>query len=159
MSQTRAPRSSAIVLVAFVVAVLLGALLLFLLEPFVGKSLLPQYGGAPAVWITCVFFFQRVLFLGYVYAYVLDRHLPLFGQLLVHAALIAGALLTLPVAFRFGVAERLFQHPIPSLLVVLTLSVGWPFFVIAGTAPLAQAWYARAQHVRSPFFLYVASNV
>jgi hypothetical protein len=51
-------------LVPFVVAVLLGALLLFLLEPFVAKSLLPQYGGAPAVWITCVFFFQLLLWTG-----------------------------------------------------------------------------------------------
>ncbi len=149
--------------VPFVVAVLLGALLLFLLEPFVGKSLLPQYGGAPAVWITCVFFFQLVLLLGYVYAYAVDRYLRPWGQLLVHAALIAGALLTLPVAFRSatfanGVAERLIQHPIPSLLAVLALSVGLPFFVIAATAPLAQAWYARAQHLRSPYFLYVASN-
>jgi hypothetical protein len=157
------PRSSAIVLVSFVVAVLLGALLLFLLEPFVGKSLLPQYGGAPAVWITCVFFFQLVLLLGYVYAYALDRHLPVVGQLLVHAALIGVALATLPVAFRFAtlgnvVGERLLQNPLPSLLVVLTLSVGLPFFVIAATAPLAQAWYARAQHLRSPYFLYVASN-
>jgi hypothetical protein len=149
--------------VPFVVAVLLGALLLFLLEPFVGKSLLPQYGGAPAVWITCVFFFQLVLLLGYLYAYALDRYLPPSGQLLVHAALIAGALLTLPVAFRSatfasGVAERPLQHPVPSLLVVLALSVGLPFFVIAATAPLAQAWYARAERLRSPYFLYVASN-
>jgi len=37
------------------------ALLLFLIQPMVGKMILPSLGGTPAVWNTCMMFFQAVL--------------------------------------------------------------------------------------------------
>jgi len=38
-----------------------GSLCLFLLELFAGKFLLPRFGGAPAVWVSCLAFFQVAL--------------------------------------------------------------------------------------------------
>ena len=35
-----------------------GSLCLFLLELFAGKFLLPRFGGAPAVWVSCLAFFR-----------------------------------------------------------------------------------------------------
>ncbi len=52
----------------FTATVLLGASLLFLVQPMIGKRLLPQLGAAPAVWNTCLVFFQAVL-AGYAYAH------------------------------------------------------------------------------------------
>ncbi len=37
-----------------------GAAFLFLVQPMVGKMILPALGGAPVVWITCMLFFQLV---------------------------------------------------------------------------------------------------
>src|SRR5688572_28972956 len=46
-----------------------GALLMFLLEPMAAKMVLPRLGGAPAVWNTCVVFFQGMLLVGYAYSH------------------------------------------------------------------------------------------
>jgi hypothetical protein len=43
-----------------------GAVLMFVLEPMAAKMVLPFLGGAPAVWNTCVVFFQAMLLAGYV---------------------------------------------------------------------------------------------
>ena len=39
----------------------LSAFLLFCVEPIVGKTLLPVFGGVPSVWNTCLVFFQAML--------------------------------------------------------------------------------------------------
>ena len=41
------------------------------------------------------------------------------------------------------------------------MSVGLPFFALAGNAPLLQAWFVRSGHpnARNPYFLYRASNI
>ena len=41
------------------------------------------------------------------------------------------------------------------------MSVGLPFFALAGNAPLLQAWFVRSRHpnARNPYFLYRASNI
>src|SRR5258708_39927421 len=49
-----------------------------------GKEVLPWFGGAPAVWTTCMLFFQEGLLLGYLYAHLLSEKLPLRGQRAVH---------------------------------------------------------------------------
>ena len=40
-----------------------GAFLLFLVQPLIGKFILPWFGGGPGVWTVCILFFQ-VLLLG-----------------------------------------------------------------------------------------------
>jgi hypothetical protein len=46
-----------------------GATLLFVVQPMVGKMILPLLGGTPAVWSTCMVFFQAALLAGYAYAH------------------------------------------------------------------------------------------
>jgi hypothetical protein len=46
-----------------------GATLLFVVQPMVGKMILPLLGGTPAVWSTCMVFFQVALLAGYAYAH------------------------------------------------------------------------------------------
>ena len=55
--------------VLYAVTLFVGAALLFLVQPLVGKMLLPLVGGSPGVWNTCMVFFQAVLLAGYLYAH------------------------------------------------------------------------------------------
>lgn len=52
-------------------------------------------------------------------------------------------------------------NPIGWLLLVLTKSIGLPFFALAATAPILQRWFAGTDHpsAKDPYFLYAASNL
>src|ERR1044072_6886547 len=72
----------------FSVTLFISAGLLFWIQPLIAKTLLPLLGGAPAVWNTCLLFFQTMLLLGYVYAVVSSRWLSLRSQAVVHLSLL-----------------------------------------------------------------------
>jgi len=141
----------------FTLAILCSAAALFLVQPLAGKILLPLLGGSPAVWNTCLVFFQTALLAGYYYADVLARRVPLRLQVAVHAAVLAAAAAFLPVATQQAAPAG---SPIPWLLATLALTVGPPFFALSATAPLLQRWFAlsRDPAARDPYFLYAASN-
>lgn len=126
----------------------------------VAKLILPLLGGSPAVWNTCVVFFQTVLLLGYGYAHVLTTAWKPRYQLMGHSAVLLLPLPLLPIALLDWMPPTTVD-PIGWLLALLTVSVGLPFFVISTTAPLVQKWFAYTQQVgsRDPYFLYAASNV
>ena len=54
----------------FVGAAFASAFLIFLVQPMVGKRILPWFGGVPAVWTLCLAFYQTTLFAGYAYAHL-----------------------------------------------------------------------------------------
>ena len=145
----------------FVAAIFVSATLLFTVQPFTGKLLLPLAGGSPQVWNTCMVFFQGVLLAGYLYAHGLSK-LSVKVQVGVHLLVLAIAAIVLPVdvAGLSKMQSPLGETPTAWLLMVLTMSVGLPFFAVSTTAPLLQSWFARSGHVRAkdPYFLYVASN-
>jgi len=152
-------RSSTPLLGIYAVTVFLGAGLLFLVQPMVSKMLLPHLGGSPAVWNTCMCFFQAALLLGYFYAHWLSRHFGGGAQAAVHCAVLGIAALFLPLDLTLPVppAEG---SPVPWLLGTLAITVGPPFFAISATAPLLQRWFSRTSHpaASDPYFLYAASN-
>ena len=84
----------------FPYAVFLGAFLLFQIQPMIGKYFLPWFGGAPAVWMTCLMFFQLLLLGGYAYAHFL-QNLRSRRQVLTHAIL-----LSLAVHLLDGASDR-----------------------------------------------------
>src|SRR5437667_10105619 len=65
----------------FTLTVFLSSFLLFLVQPLVGKMVLPTFGGAPPVWTASLVFFQTPLLLGYAYAHVSAAHLSLCALL------------------------------------------------------------------------------
>lgn len=151
----------------FAFSVFLSALLLFMLEPFIGKALLPWFGGMPSVWSTCLLFFQVSLFAGYAYSHVLVHRLAPRAQVTVHLVLVGAALTALaiqaflwrgPVLPGVGLKPPDSQWPVLRLLVLLGLTVGLPFFTLSTTGPLAQAWFARVAPGISPYRLYALSN-
>ena len=75
----------------FVCASFASAFLIFLVQPMVAKRILPWFGGAPAVWVLCLAFYQTTLFAGYAYAHLLIRCARPTQQLIIHAVAFAGA--------------------------------------------------------------------
>lgn len=93
--------------ISFVMALMLSALLMFFVQPIVGKTLLPALGGAPQVWNTCMVFFQTMLFAGYLHAHYTGVIIGLKRQAIVHLGVALAALIFLP----FGVTEDRLLSP------------------------------------------------
>src|SRR5437588_4014969 len=148
-------------LLAFAATLFLSAVLLFVVQPMMGKVILPFLGGTPAVWNTCMVFFQALLLAGYTYAHATTTWLGVRRQALLHLGVLLLPLLSLGLSLDRGLLDYGEGNPIPGLLLVLFLSVGLPFFVVATSAPLLQKWFASTGHRASkdPYFLYGASNL
>ncbi|HET6881842.1 MAG TPA: hypothetical protein VFI31_16880, partial [Pirellulales bacterium] len=146
--------------ILFALTIFAAAALLFLLEPMVGKMLLPTFGGAPAVWNVCLAFFQVVLLAAYAYAHWLTRAASLRAQLAVHLVVVALPWVVLPLAESHNWAPRGGSDPTWSLLAQLFTTAGLPFFVVAATSPLLSQWFAASghRHAADPYYLYAASN-
>jgi hypothetical protein len=142
----------------FAVTAFVSAFLIFIVQPMVGKHILPWFGGVPAVWMVCLCFYQLALFSGYGYAHLLIRRVRLSRQLLVHALLFAAALVVLPVLPEASWKPAGDAPPGARILAMLTVNVALPFLLLAATGPLLQAWYALAHPGRSPYALYAVSN-
>ena len=143
---------------AFRVTTGLGAFLLFLVQPLIARQIVPWFGGGPAVWSACLLFFQLALVGGYFYAHW-TRRLGPRRQAWLHLALLAGACLTLPIVPSPAWKPPDGSEPVLRVLMLLGASVGVPFVLLAATAPLVQDWLARARPSRTPYRLYVISNI
>src|SRR6478735_8973318 len=73
----------------YVLTIFLSAFLLFSVQPFFAKMVLPRLGGSPAVWSVAMVFFQGMLLAGYAYANLIVRYLTLPRAALVHAVVLA----------------------------------------------------------------------
>lgn len=149
-----------------VLASFLGAFLLFALQPLVGKSLLPIYGGGAGPWIACMLFFQLVLLGGYAYAHGLARKLGTPAAWRIHGGLALASVAVLALGFRTGAAPWTppagtgagTLYPPLAILITLTASAGVPLLMLASTSPLIQAAYASLHPDRNPYRLYAVSN-
>jgi hypothetical protein len=148
--------------VLFAATLFVSAALLFWVEPMVAKMLLPLLGGTPAVWNTCLLFFQTMLLAAYAYALFASRRLTLAQQIVIQLALLAVAALTFPISISAATAASVPREgdPVFWLLGRLFVVVGLPFFVLSTLSPLLQRWFAATDHesARDPYFLYAASN-
>jgi hypothetical protein len=135
--------------------------MLFLVEPMVAKMLLPLVGGAPSIWTAAVLFFQAGLLAGYAYAHGLARRLSSRQQAAVHLGVMLLPLLVLPISVPLGWSLPTGGSPVLSILLLLCLMVGLPFFVVSAGSPLLQRWFASTghPHASDPYFLYRASNL
>ncbi|WP_143393288.1 spermidine synthase [Fimbriiglobus ruber] len=157
--------------VLFAVTLFVSATLLFMVQPMVGKMILPLLGGSPAAWNTCMVFFQGLLLLGYLYAHNLSTKYTPARQTVLHlcvlgatvAWLAAAAVLSpnhSPVAVFKSLAPQGYSYPMFGVLALLGVAIGIPFLVISTSAPLLQRWFAYSGHpsAKDPYFLYAASN-
>lgn len=137
------------------------AMLLFIVEPMVGKMILPTFGGTPAAWNTCMVFFQAMLLAGYAYAHGSTAWLGVRRQAAVHLAVLLIPLALLPINLTDGCPPPTDGNPTFWLLGRLLLGVGVPFFAVSSSAPLLQKWFSATNHkaAADPYFLYGASNI
>lgn len=149
-----------IILAAYATAVFCSAFLLFLVQPVFSRMVLPLLGGSPAVWNTCMLFFQAALLAGYLYAHLTTRWLRPRAQATLHLGLMATAAIVLPVSVGEA-APSGGGSPITWLLLLMATTVGLPFFVLSGTGPILQRWFSETGHpgAANPYWLYAASNL
>jgi spermidine synthase len=145
----------------FPAAVFLSAALVFAVEPMLGRLLLPQLGGSPAIWNTSLAFFQAALLAGYGYAHLLQKIGSVRRQMGLHVLALAAGALCLPLRITGLLGAPWTAAPALWLVLTLAVSVGLPFAVLSATAPLLQAWSARAHRprARQVYGLYAASNL
>ena len=117
------------------ITIFLNAALLFIVEPMIAKMILPFLGGSPAVWNTSLMFYQIFLLAGYAYAHFAASWLGTRRQALLHLVLAFAALSLLPVTLPLDWLKTPMLGPVNLVLAVLTVSVGFPFFVLSAGAP------------------------
>ncbi len=159
LSEAKTDRSLSLIIL-FAGTLFTSASLMFVLQPLFGKLLLPLLGGSPAVWNTCMVFYQSLLFLGYLYAHTISTRFGQHRQIQIHTVVILISFLALPLALPENIAPPTDSNPTLWLLWTLFLAIGLPFFVVSTTAPLVQKWFANIGHHTShdPYYLYAASN-
>lgn len=142
----------------FAAAIFLGAFLLFLVQPIMGRFILPWFGGGASVWTACMLFFQIALLAGYAYAHLLTSVASAKRQAIVHLALLAGSLAFLPIAPDLAWKPEPGEASAGRVLLLLSATIGPPFVLLSATAPLIQKWFAHVFPDRSPYRLYALSN-
>ncbi|HYY60998.1 MAG TPA: fused MFS/spermidine synthase [Burkholderiales bacterium] len=140
----------------YAATIFLSSFLLFLVQPLIARLILPWFGGSAAVWTTCMLFFQVLLLAGYAYAHGVARRRY---QALIHSALLVAAIATLPIMPAEGWKPAGGAEPITRILLLLGATVGLPYFLLASTSPLVQAWFARARPGANPYRLFALSNL
>jgi spermidine synthase len=146
----------------FALTLFLSSSLLFVVQPMIAKMMLPLLGGTPAVWNTCMVFFQGTLLAGYLYAHASTRWLSFRNQASLHIVMLAASFLALPIVVASHNTEPpATEMPILWLLGVLVMTIGVPFFLVSSSGPLLQRWFTRTDHrlAQDPYFLSVAGNV
>jgi spermidine synthase len=152
--------------VLVIITTFLSSFLIFLIQPLIGKFLLPYFGGNSYVWIISVSFFTTMLFLSYTYVFFLTK-LSLKRQLLFHFILLLFlSLLHFFIFFSKEWFSPIFPNNLESEIIsvalvlnTLFISIAALFFLLAATNTLLQSWYGRLMKKKSPYFLYAISNL
>ena len=129
------------------------AFLLFQIQPIISKAILPWFGGSPAVWTTAMLFFQTLLFAGYAYAHFTQSLRPAV-QMVVHVALLLLAVILAVAVYPIlpGPSWKPLDglDPAGRILLLLSVCVGLPYFVLSTTGPLVQAWFVATIRADRP---------
>lgn len=139
--------------------IFLSAFLLFQVQPLIAKLILPFFGGGAAVWTACLLFFQAFLLIGYFYAHCLTQLKSVKKQLAIHFLLILLSLVSLPIGIQAIDTIVKTDSPLQNILLLLSLSIGLPYFILSSTGPLIQRWLSYVEVGKLPYQLYSLSNV
>ncbi len=158
MTTTTAHGNKALLL-TFALSLFLSAFLMFLLQPMIGKMLLPLVGGTPAGWIVAMAFFQTALLGGYFLAHFLSR-LSVHKHTLAWLILLGISAVFLPVTLHQG-ADVTGTPTATDIFLLLTATLAAPFISLAATSSTLQRLFMTTGHpsAHDPYFLYAASNL
>jgi hypothetical protein len=165
VTRKRSPGGASL-MVLFSATIFVSAALLFLIEPMFAKFVLPSFGGTPAVWTGSMMFFQAALLTSYLYVHATTMWLGARRQAILHLVVVALPLLLFVLSGPIDVPAKQWapsagSNPLFSLLGLLAVAIGLPFFAVSATNPLIQRWLADTDHpsAKDPYFLYRASNL
>lgn len=144
-------------MLAFSASIFLSAFLLFIIQPLLAKTLLPLFGGSPAVWLSNLVFYQGALLIGYGYAYFVTKLPRLSWQAILHLGLLVLSLFILPITPATGLAELTWWQPL-TVFAVLGTTLLLPVVVLSATSPLLQYWYYHSYQSDFPYRYYALSN-
>ena len=142
----------------YAVTIFLSAFLLFQVQPLIAKMILPWFGGSAAVWSASMLFFQLLLLAGYAYAHISIRFLKPRVQMLVHVTLLLASCALLPILPSPAWRPTQVGDPTARILMLLTATIGLPYFLLSSTSPLLQAWFVRRTGSGVPYRLFALSN-
>lgn len=140
-----------------VVAIFLGSFLVFGVQPMVGRTILPVFGGTAAVWVVCLCAFQVLLLGGYFYAHIFGGA-PSRRKTLCHVALlILSAAVTALVALFRGRVLSCVSVGVPALdvLFCVVLLTGFSYVLLSSNSSLVQSIAGGEGAYR----LYAVSNL
>lgn len=141
--------------------IVMSAFLLFQIQPILAKQLLPLWGGGAAIWTSCMLFFQGALLLGYLHAFGLSLIKNLNVQLLIQTILLLLSLILLPHLFWEWNDKPVSSFPEVSIVTILLIHIGLPFFILSSTGVILQHWYAylSSDSKQPPYGWYAWSNI
>src|SRR3954465_8727285 len=134
-------------------AVPLAAFLTFLIQPVVGKLLMPRYGGSAGTWMTTSLFFQCALLGGYALAFWLLRQPQRKAKSIVTGLAIAGPLLA-----KLPPWDIAWLPEWPAILTGLTLSLLPALLLTTSLGIVLQEW-VRQLGQKVPYYLYGISSL
>ena len=152
------PKSSVLMLL-YGCTIFTSAFLLFLVQPIIAKQILPWFGGSAAVWTTCLVFFQVALLAGYTYSDLTTRKLKPRTQAMLHIVLLLASLAVLPIVANSSWKPEGAEDPGLRIIGLLFATIGLPYFLLATTGPLVQAWFARSFPSGTVYRLFALSNL
>lgn len=133
-----------------VTAIFLGSALSFCIQPMVGRTLLPHFGGTSAVWLACLGTFQVLLLAGYGYARtVVDRRWQKS-----HAAFLFAAVGLLALTAGRGMSwtqilALITGMPVFNTILAVLAVAGVPCVLLSANATLVQSRMGGAYHLYS----------
>ena len=142
--------------VLYRIAILIGAFLLFEVQPMIAKMILPWFGGSALVWTACLLFFQVALLGGYAGAYWLSRQ-PATRQRIIFLALLGLSLLSLPISPSERWKPGPSDDPLLRILGLLAATVGLPYLLLCAVSPLLQSWRSHSKTIGT-YRLFAFSN-
>lgn len=142
----------------YAVAVIVGACLLFLVQPLIAKIILPWFGGTSAVWSAALVFFQLCVLVGYGYAHLLTTYVRPRMQGLIHGVLLVVSCALMPILPSAAWRPTEGADPTMQILLLLAANVGLPSVMLSSTSPLLQVWYMRRTGSEVPYRLFAWSN-
>ena len=143
------------------IVIFLGSFLIFGIQPLLGRTLLPFFGGTASVWVVCLAAYQVLLLAGYAYAHRVANDACEAGALSAskkrvcgvapakfHSMLLCAAVLwTLAFAyFRPALKAHIGHSGFPALEVLFCVLafVGLPYVLLSANSTLVQAWVSSA---------------
>jgi cation transport ATPase len=138
-------------MIRFAVTIFISAFLLFQVQPLIARFILPWFGGTPAVWTTCMLFFQVLLLAGYGYSHFVTSVLKPRVQSILHISVLLISLVFLPIIPNSSLKPTGEESPTMQILILLGITIGLPYILLSTTGPLIQAWFSRQFPGRSTY--------